>query len=1068
MYMTSYKIRSFIRDVKAQWKKRAIKKGLSYIIISFVSYFLLYLLIEYISDVSPLIRGIEFTAASVTVLYFLINNVLRPAIRKYDDKQIALYIEEKFPDLEDRINSAVEVSRSHSRKEKDLILDQLIDDAVSKTRFIDPSAVVDRKKEKILYYISNAVLVLFLIFLYTFFNDISNLLGSMDMSFNPVAELKQESMSVEPGDIQIEKGESQEIIVKINQETEVDVILHYISGEDIWRNLKMEKGLDKPLFIHQFFNVQEPVRYYVQYQNDKSQEFTISLYEFPKVTKIDLKYVYPDYIGLPPRIEENTGDIIGLKGSNVSITIETSGSAVSGNMVIDKNTSIPLNGAGENKFETTIPLTDSGYYYIDLADSRDQHSKFPEEYQITPVNDEKPIIHITEPQRDVRANLVEEILVAATVTDDYGIERVNIKYSVNGEDDKTVKILDDKTKGEKNISSSHLFYLEEYDLQPGDVISYYIEAGDNCAENVPEYSDMYFIEITSLDTRFSQSRSNGGSRPGGGSQSQIVLNQQEIISATWKLERTKETIPEDEFIVSALSISTAQSQLKDNINSRLTQIESMTRNPDENVRKLIENLKSAVNEMSEALVELEKPDLRKALKEEQQALTYLLRAEALNNERQVAMQQRGSRSNSGGGGNDRISELMDLELDISKQKYEMQQQREQVQQSQEVDEALQKIKDLARRQEKLAERAQNNIQNEEDERALDRLKRDQEDLRQQAEELANQLRNMSRDNQQLSRQTQQRMDRISQNMKKAEEELKNNNPEEALSHQQMALNELEQLKTDLQMSQADNYREMTGNFVRKFEQFKEQEDNFDRDLDRTYKDLREKRQNRMDTSDIERLSGKRNSNYDELKSIEEQAQVIEELTKKEDPDITATLKNFQNDLKRERLDRNMQLSKNAIDDGWVVYAKIKEYEIQESIERLDSQIRKLESKLPMTEEEELNRSLKDVRELLQKYNEISESINDRVSRESETESGQNEGQNIQREAQAGETNREMESSEAARMQRQLERMREMADDIQRSPGANREFRNSMQSIRNQMGKLDNIGVLLDLCIYNPP
>ena len=277
----------------------------------------------------------------------------------------------------------------------------------------------------------------------------------------------------------------------------------------------------------------------------------------------------------------------------------------------------------------------------------------------------------------------------------------------------------------------------------------------------------------------------------------------------------------------------------------------------------------------------------------------------------------------------------------------------------------------------------------------------------------------------------------------------------------MALNELEQLQRDLQMSQSDNYREMTENFVRKYEDFKEQEDNFDRDLDRTYRDLREKRQNRMDTSDIERLSAKRNSNYDELKNIEEQAQIIEELTKKEDPDITATLKNFQNDLKRERLDRNMQLSKNAIDDGWVVYAKIKEYEIQESIERLDSQIRKLESKLPMTEEEKLNRSLKDVRELLQKYNEITESINDRISRADESESRQDERENVQRENQAGENGREMESSETARMQRQLERTQEMTDDIRRNPGASREFRNSMQSIRNQMGKLDNIGVLLD-------
>lgn len=1072
MYMNSYRIRSFIREVKKDWKKRAVKKGIAYLIFTSVFLFLLYLLLEYTLDVSPLIRGFEITAALAAILYLIVYRIIRPALRKYDDRQIALFIEEKIPGLEDRINSAVEVCSEPAGKNKDSIIDRLIQDAMTKTRLIDSSSVVDRGKERILSYISNAVLILFIIFLITFFKDISNLMGHLSVSFNPVSELNKEYMTIEPGNIQIEKGESQEILVTLNQETEDDVILHFAEGDDVRRKLNMEKSLKKPVFIHRFSDINEPITYYVECSNNKSDEYKISIYEFPKVTKIDLEYIYPDYTGIPPRIEENTGDIRGLKGSQVNITIQTSGTAGSANLVIDSTNSTALKKISENKFVTSLALNDSGYYHIDLEDSEKKHNKYPEEYQITPVNDEKPIIFVTEPQRDVRANLVEEVLVAVTVTDDYGIDDVNLKYSVNGEDEKVVQILDKEQKGEKDVSSSHLFYLEEFNLQPGDAISYYIEASDNFSGNTPEYSDMYFIEVTPLDTRYSQSRSRGGNMSGrGGNQSQTVNSQQEIISATWNLERKKNTMSENEFFVSAYAISKAQSDLRDNINSRLNSQQLSPGSLDDTGKKLIENLRSAVGEMTEAIKELEKPDLKKALKEERQALTYLLRAEALNDERRVQMQRGGGSAGGGANANDRISELMDLEMDMDKQKYETQQQ-QQMQQNREVDEALQKVKELARRQEKLAERTQRNLPVDEQKRELDRLTREQEKARQEAEDLTNQLRRMSRNNQQLSRQSQERMDRISQNMKKAEEALKNNNPREAVSHQQTALNELDELRQDLQVSQADNYRNMTRNFVQKFENLKKQEENFDKDLNQTYQDLRKNSRNSLDGTDIKRLSAKRKSNNEELQEIREQAKTIEEMTKKEDPDISTTLRNFQNSIEREQLEKNMEVSRRAVEDGWVAYARIKEYEIKDSIERLDSQIRRLEDKLPMTEEEELNRSLKDVRELLDKYNEISESLRERISRQNEEE--RNENRDVTR-AEEDITGSENEDPENVRLQRQLDRMRETIENIRRSSGNNRNLQDAMQSLSSNLSKLHNIGVLLDEAgleyfkkeVYNP-
>ena len=83
-----------------------------------------------------------------------------------------------------------------------------------------------------------------------------------------------------------------------------------------------------------------------------------------------------------------------------------------------------------------------------------------------------------------------------------------------------------------------MVFLEDFTLEPGDIISYYIEAEDFFASHTPEATDMYFIEVVPFDQRFTQENNMGGGQ-GGGMQSRTVISQQEIIAATWRLHRQR-------------------------------------------------------------------------------------------------------------------------------------------------------------------------------------------------------------------------------------------------------------------------------------------------------------------------------------------------------------------------------------------------------------------------------------------------------------------------------------------------------------------------------------------------
>ena len=1077
MKTSSYNLKNFIKDIKRRWILRALKQGVAVIILTFILFAAFYILLSYRFGLSPLFQTIGITLASIVLLVEIVQFVIRPLFQRLSDQKIALFIEEKIPELEDRINSAVEIDALSLQREKNILIDKLIDDAARKARMVQISTVVDRKKEQILSYTAYGLLLLFLLFIYAFRDDIRTVTSNMEFTLNPAAEFQQEIISIIPGTIQIEKGESQEIIVKFKKPSYDDVILHFKMGNDVWNKEIMEKGLDKLLHMYQILSIQEPVNYYVEFNEIYSPEFTLSVYEYPKVAQIDLKYSYPSYTDLPDRFEENTGNIRGLKGSEVTLTIKTTGTAVKGELIVNDSRHVPLSPLGDGIFRGNLTLQDYGTYYIKLTDNENKNNKFPEEYQITAIDDELPIVTITEPQRDVRVNLVEEVLLTASVTDDFGVNRVQLKYSVNGNEEQSVNLIDNISPRMTDVSGSYIFYLEDFSMEPGDIISYYVEAEDNFHKDNPAVTDMYFIEVAPFDAKYTQlnNQQDGGGQQGGQQGgSQMVLSQQMIIAATWKLHRIRNEKSPEDFNESLEALVQAQQNLRDNIDNRVNStaltIEMVT---DDEYKEIADLLRAAVKEMNSAVEILKDRKLLEALKPEQKSLNYLLKADAKNKEKRIQMSRQASQA--GGGmsspSEERMTELMDLELDISKDKYEIQQQ-SMNQQTQEVNDALQKVRELAKKQQLLANQSRNNLQEEDNRRFLDRLKRDQEELRQEAENLSSMMRTMSRNNQQISRQVQEQMQRIAETMRQAEQEMKNNNIQQSMSKQRQALNELNKLQQDMKFSLTDNNREMLNDFTENFEQLKEQEKKFAQDISETNNETQKNNGKVPDETNLKRLVEKRENIIDNLKTLETQAKAIEKQTMQENPGTSTDMRNIQNTIKREDLEKKMEESKTFLQNGWMTYSSMLEEDIQYSFELLDNQIRNLESGLPVTEEEKLSRSLEETREMLQRFEEIM-AQSQQNQQDSERSSNQNQRNQAtgQRDDQTNANNREQQQlsarqeqmpnqqqegssgrgedrNNAVRMQRLVDQFRQMLDRMEREYTDNSGLRHTVEGARH--------------------
>ena len=146
----------------------------------------------------------------------------------------------------------------------------------------------------------------------------------------------------------------------------------------------------------------------------------------------------------------------------------------------------------------------------------------------------RPTVSITKPMRDVRATNVEEVFSELKAEDDIGMGKLELHYSVNGGEEKSLTLYNGKPR-QQSVTGSHTFFLEEFGLQPGDVVSYYGKATDNNNVTGPGTSstDIYFIQIRPFEQKYTQSQQGGepggdGQRPGGPQQAAEGHHQRDL------------------------------------------------------------------------------------------------------------------------------------------------------------------------------------------------------------------------------------------------------------------------------------------------------------------------------------------------------------------------------------------------------------------------------------------------------------------------------------------------------------------------------------------------------------
>jgi hypothetical protein len=367
-------------------------------------------------------------------------------------------------------------------------------------------------------------------------------------------------VTITPGDISLERGERLVVVASFAGSVPANVNLITTLPTEQTKRIPLVKSLADPVFGGSISEVTTSFVYRVEYGDEQTRDFTVNVFEYPRLERADADLTFPDYTGLEPKRVENTFRISAVEGTSCMLTLQLNKPVARAQFVVkgEAGEVIPLTVASNASIATLAGLTleTNRTYLLQLVDVEGRTNKIPAPFVVNVLKNREPELKIASPRGDTRPSALEEISFEGTVWDDFGVQAYGLAYTETGGEIKFVELGQGIPANEKR-PFKHLLPLEELGAMPDQLISWFLWADDIGPDGQPRRSasDMYFAEVRPFDEIFrqGQGQAGGGDQEqqqqasgqsgGGGQQAQLAELQKQIINATWKLQRQQSRQP---------------------------------------------------------------------------------------------------------------------------------------------------------------------------------------------------------------------------------------------------------------------------------------------------------------------------------------------------------------------------------------------------------------------------------------------------------------------------------------------------------------------------------------------
>ena len=492
--------------LKEAWSKeqsfintRGIFRSLIWIISLIITSFIIDILIwKGIGDGNS--HGLWLSIINLIVIGIILKKEWLDHRKKYDPVRTALQVESKNPGLSSILITYTELSLDSSKTNTSPeIIEAIKEKANEKTESIDFQEIVSWGQIKKILIVCGSIILLFAGMSIKWNQQVGILfqrLAGVDTNYPTETNIEKiliDDQIINIGEsFKVKSGGSLNIKV-ITSGVTVSSAQLYIRDKGVaeeWNSNPYQMDAmsnDKLNYERKWEDITEDQEFYVKANDDKSKTFEIQVIKQPSYT-YQVERVFPSYINQKPEtLEELNMDA--PQGTELKWTITSSSKVKAMEVRIGEEEKLNAEISDDGKTITFSKKADKAFNYSFLWTEGQSGKDFQYvdvQNSIKVIEDTLPEIQLISPSSDGLATIKKNLNINFKGTDDYGLGKAHLIYSVKRDeaksDGESEIVRKEIHNFEGNSSGSHTFSWKVADdideLKAGDQISYQVEVQD--------------------------------------------------------------------------------------------------------------------------------------------------------------------------------------------------------------------------------------------------------------------------------------------------------------------------------------------------------------------------------------------------------------------------------------------------------------------------------------------------------------------------------------------------------------------------------------------------------------
>ncbi len=460
-----------------------------------------------------------------------------------DRRKVACAIEACHPELDGRLLTAVQ-QQPKDGGELNYLQQRLLDEVLRLSRERDWSDAVPAGRLGLALLAHWVALALF----------VATLAGlRVPQGHGVFTRESLSSITVTPGDATLERGSTLVVLTRFTGPLPAAVELVQGQQPGFVQRTALAKSLADPMFGGAVTEVASNFVYHIEYAGQRTRDFHVTVFEYPRLESADAGLVFPNYTKQPPQHIENTRRVTAVEGSRLDLALRLNKPVVSAQLVErGKNRSVlPLavDANHPSALLTQFLLETNATYDLQLIDADGRTNKVQSQFVFAALKNRTPELHLALPRGDLRPSPLEEVSFEGTVWDDFGVRAYGLGYAMVGQDTKFIELGRD-VPGKEKRPFQYLLRLEQLGLQPDQLVSWFVWADDVGPNGQVRRTtgDLFFAEVRPFEEVFregqgmdGESQQQAGQSQGQSRSGRLAELQKQIISATWRLLKEQGT-----------------------------------------------------------------------------------------------------------------------------------------------------------------------------------------------------------------------------------------------------------------------------------------------------------------------------------------------------------------------------------------------------------------------------------------------------------------------------------------------------------------------------------------------